>query len=724
MLERFGYSILRHRTFVVAFFLAITVICGILATGVRVNPTMIDYLPSDAESTVAMNTLKGEFSGAVPNLRIMINDVSLMEALEYKQKLAAIPNIRDVMWLDDVVDLNLPLEIADLSTVQDYFRPNNETGRGSALFSLAALSGDNPAIDAIYDICDSNPAGGAVTGDALVSYAGKTLTGSGVTTAILILVPLILLILLLTTTSWIEPLLFISAIGVAVLINMGTNIFTGEVSFVTNAVSPILQLAVSLDYAIFLLHAFRDYKNEPDETGALPSPTNAMVKAMQRAFPTIAASAATTLFGFMALCFMRFGIGPNLGISLVKGVLLSFISVTIFLPALTLLCHKLLERTSHKPILPSFRRAGASILKVRIPAIILVLLLVAPCFLAQSQSNFIYGLGGYQPDTRQATDTIAIEEEFGVSTPMVVAVLRGNVILEKELTEQLAVLPSVNSVVSYADTVGLTVPPEFLDEKVVSRLYSPNLARIIMYTSAENEGEESFALVQNVRDLAATHYDESYVASQNTSIYDLKLVITADNRVVSWLAVIAIGLVILLVFRSLSLPFILVLTIQAAIWINLAIPYFTGSPIQYIGYLIVSTVQLGSTVDYAILYTSRYLARRKQQPARAAAEAAHADSFQSIIVSASILSLSGGALWLTSASPIVAALGLLLFRGTLLSMLLVCFFLPGILLLLDRFVGTTTLRSDFLRVANKLPQRNYRSSKGVKSATLSEKVQK
>ncbi|MDR2493036.1 MAG: MMPL family transporter [Coriobacteriales bacterium] len=689
MPESLAHAILRHRKAVVAVFLALTVLGAVLATGVRVNPSMIDYLPPQASSTVSIERLAEEFAEPVPNLSVMINDVSLMEALEYKKRIAAVKGASDVTWLDDVVDLKVPLEMADQDAVRQYYRD------GSALFSLTVPNGSSATIDALYEVIGDDA---ALTGDALVSYAAKKLTSNESTVALLISIPLILIVLLLTTTSWLEPLLFLSAIGVAVLVNMGSNIFFGEISFITNAVSPILQLAVSLDYAIFLLHAYSDFRSTTGPDGAPLSAADAMVKAMQRAFPAVIASALTTLFGFLALCFMRFGIGPNLGISLARGVALSFLSVMVFLPALALLCHKLIDRTRHRPLIPSFRSAGKHILKARIPIFAVVLVLIVPSFLAQSSSGFIFGLGSYQPGSRANADEQAIKDRFGVSTPMVVGVPRGDVVREKQLSDDLAALPHVTSLISYAYTVGETIPPEMLDDASRARLYSDDLARIILYTDVADEGGFSFDLVQDVRDIAASYYPESYVASQNTSVYDLKLTITADNALISWLAIVAICLVILFVFRSLSLPIILVLTIEAAIWINLSIPYFAGEQLQYIGYLVVSTVQLGATVDYAILYTERYLPQRRKHPPLVAARKAHAATFQSIVVSGSILSLAGCALWVVSSSPIVSTLGLLLLRGTLLSMTLVCCFLPCALLLLDRIIGISTLRSNFLRL--------------------------
>ena len=314
--------------------------------------------------------------------------MSLQEALDYKAKLNSIDGVSDVLWLDDVIDLKEPLAMADSETVASYYKD------GTALISFTIRNGDEVTItDKIYTLIGEQ---NALSGNAVDRAAMQQLTGNETGNAALIFVPVIILILLLATGSWLEPILYLGAIGISVLINMGTNLIFGQISFMTNAVSPILQLAVSLDYAIFLLQSFEDYRKQTDDVG------EAMRLAMKRAFSSIAASAATTLFGFLALVFMKFQIGSDLGITLVKGIVLSFISVMVFLPALTLVTYKWIDKTRHKRILPEFRHIGKVVSKVRIPALILVALLIVPSFLAQGKNNFTYGTSTLSAQNRAA----------------------------------------------------------------------------------------------------------------------------------------------------------------------------------------------------------------------------------------------------------------------------------------------------------------------------------
>jgi predicted RND superfamily exporter protein len=486
--------------------------------------------------------------------------------------------------------------------------------------------------------------------------------------------------------------LFLAVIGVSIVINMGTNIFLGEVSFITNAVGPILQMAVSLDYAIFLLHAFDDYRQQTDDVPA------AMRLAMKRALPAVAASAATTVFGFAALVFMRFRIGSDLGLVLAKGILFSFISAMIFLPALTLCCYKLIDRTKHKKIMPEFKNVGKRLLKIRVPALILVLLLVVPSFLAQRRNDFNYGFSELNQNSRSGRDSAAVEAAFGRQNIIVLLVPKGDTGREAALGAAYGRLEHVLRVVSYTETVGAEIPGEILDGAVTEQFYSARYSRVLLYTDTPDEGETAFALVEQVEQTTREYYgDDFYALGTSVNLYDMKNVITKDNNTVNLIAIAAIAFVLLCTFRSLSLPVLLLLTIEAAIWINLSVPYFTSSSLCYIGYLVISTVQLGATVDYAILLSDHYRDNRKTLPRREAIQKTLGETFGSVLVSAAILSLSGFTLWFTSSNPIVSELGFLLGRGTILSMLLVVCFLPAALLLFDRVIAKTTLHARFYK---------------------------
>ncbi|WP_078393220.1 efflux RND transporter permease subunit [Shouchella patagoniensis] len=675
-------KIIQHKRAIVLVFAVVTVISIVSQFFVSINYNMVDYLPDDAPSTEALEQMEAEFSGTMPNTNVLVRDISVQEALDYKERLSLIDGVTDVMWLDDMADTRVPLEVLDSDLVESYYKDSH------ALFSLTISAGEEVnATEEIYELIGEE---NAATGEAVNTATSQNMTSSETFYAAALLIPIIIIILVVSTKSWAEPIFFLTAIGVSVLINLGTNIFLGEISFVTQSVAPILQLAVSLDYAIFLLHNFSDELKRGE------TPEKAMAKAMKSSFPVIFVSAVTTFFGFMSLMLMDFEIGADLGLNLIKGIVLSFISVVVFLPALTLFAYKWIEKTQHKSLVPSFKGIGSKILKFRVPALVLVFALIVPSFLAQSSTSFTYGLGDLPEDTRAGADAKMIEETFGQSTPIVLLVPNDDIAKENELADEIKALPHVDSVVSYATMIGTVIPADFLDETVTSEFQSENYSRIMVYTNAGVEGDIPFQLVEQTRELAHSYYgDEAYSLGESVTLYDMKETVSKDNQVVNTMTIITIAIVLMLTFRSFSIPIILLLTIQAAVWINLSVPYFTNDSLVFVGYLIVSTVQLAATIDYGILLMETYKHHRQHMPAYAAMKKALDEKIFSIIISAAILSSVGFILWFTSTNPTVSSIGLLLGRGAALAFLLVVFFLPAMLLLSDKLIKKTTHKANF-----------------------------
>ena len=681
-MDRFSNIIIRHKKPVIVIFIAVALVCLFLLLFVDVNYNMVDYLPPDAQSTTALNIMNSEFTESMPNASVMAKNVSLTEALEYKQKLASIDGVTQVMWLDDMMDIKQPLEMGDTDTIEGFYKD------GNALFSVTIAKGIEK--EACNDILNLIGSDNALTGEAPALVFIQETTASTVVKALAILLPVVILILVLSTASWLEPLLFLLVIGISIVINMGTNIIFGEISFMTNSISPILQLACSLDYAVFLLHSFQDYRKKYTNV------EDAMRHAMKESMSTVAASAATTLFGFLALLFMNFGIGADLGINLAKGIIFSFISVMVFLPALILCIYKMIDKTQHRAFMPSFGNVNRVLSKIAVPAVIIVSILIVPTFLGQGRTGFLYGNYTVDPNTRYGRDTVAVEQQFGKSTVMALLVPRGDVAKEQMLCDELEQLDRITGVMSYAVNVGAVIPPEYLGDDITGQFYSENYARIIVYTDTPAEGDIAFKTVENINEKTKAHYGETfYTLGQSANLYDMKSIVQKDNVVVNLIAVIAIFIVLLVTFKSATLPFLLVLTIEAGIWINLAIPYFSGTPINFLGYLVVSTIQLGATVDYAILLTNTYLRNRRQMPKREAISVSLGGSFKSILVSALTLSTAGFTLFATSSNSAIADIGLLLGRGTLLSFAMVVCFLPTLLVVFDKAIEKITFKTKF-----------------------------
>lgn len=491
-MDIFTGLMIKQKKKIIVFFIAVALVSVALLMFVKINYNMVDYLPPDAQSTAALEIMHEEFTQPMPNASVMLKNVSIMEAVAYKQKLASLDCITEVLWLDDIMDIKQPLEKGDADMIEGFY--NN----GHALFSVTIAKGmEKEASATIRSIIgEENALAGEASDLATVQQAAST----EVLNALAILLPLIILILVLSTTSWVEPLIFLTTIGISILINMGSNFFLGEISFITNSVSPILQLAVSLDYAIFLLHSFADNRKK------YVNVEEAMRHSIKAALPTIAASAATTLFGFLSLVFMNFQIGADLGLNLAKGIILSFIAVIVFLPALTLCTYKLIDKTKHRPLMPGFNNINKILSRFAVPVMIMVIILVVPSFLGQSRTGFIYGNGSVDINSQNGRDSIAIKEEFGQSTIMALLVPRGNIVKEQELCREMEQLDHVTGVMAYVTNVGTAIPPEFLDENITGQFYSDNYARIVVYANTPEEGSMAFKTVEDIHDKAKSYY--------------------------------------------------------------------------------------------------------------------------------------------------------------------------------------------------------------------------
>lgn len=670
-MKKFYTGVVKHRKFVLCVFSVFFLICFVLKGLVAVNYDITDYLPPETASTVSMSKMKEEFAGGIPNTRVMVKDVTIPEALEYKEQFKGVEGVTAVTWLDDSVDVTIPLSTLDESTVELYYKDN------AALFTITILEDYRiSATDAIREIIgDEN----YMTGSDVSTAAATATTVSEVMVVTAITIVFVFIVLIFTTSSWLEPILILIGLGVAIMINNGSNLLFGEVSFVTNASGSVLLLAVSLDYSVFLLHRFEECRKLFNNT------EDAMIDALCKSTNSILSSGLTTVIGFLALIFMQFQIGPDLGLALAKGVAISLATVFLFMPSLILVTFKWTEKLYHKDFIPSMKGLGKAISKVTVPLCILFAIIIVPSYLGSNANSYLYGSSEiFGADTQYGQDTLAINETFGISDTYVLLVPSGDLIKETALSAELHTLPEVKSIISYVDLAGAEVPTSYLEEAQLSQLMSDNYSRLVLSTSTPTESEETFALVETVRSIADKYYPgESYLAGLGVSIYDLKETVTADMLKVNLLAIGAVFLVLLLTLKSFGLSFILVLSIETAIWLNLSVPYFAGQPIYYIAYLIISSIQLGATVDYAILMTDRYKENRETLAKKEAVIQTISDVFVSIMTSGSTLTVVGFLLGFMSSNQLLAQLGIFIGRGALFSLGIVLLVLPGLLYVSD-----------------------------------------
>lgn len=670
-MSKFYRAVVGHPKLVIALFTIAFIICGICQSSILVDYDMNDYLPEGSASTVALDLMEEEFDGGIPNARVMVENVTIPEALQYKADILAIDGVTDVTWLDDVVSVEEPLETMDQRTVEDYYKG------GNALYSVTIA--EDKRIEAVNAIRTLIGDDNAMTGSAVSTATATQSTVKEISKIAGIAVLFVIFLLVITTESWFEPVVVMVGLGVAIVINAGSNLIFGEISFVTNAAGNILQLAVSLDYSVFLIHRFNECREDT------PDVKEAMVRALTLSTSSIASSGLTTVIGFLALCFMQFRIGPDLGRALAKGVAISLVTVFVFMPVFILATYKWIDKTAHRPLVPSFDKFGKAVYRLMFPLVAVFVIAIVPAYLGSNANSFYYGASKiFGPVTQLGADTEKIEQMYGKSDTYVLLVPKEDKATQKELSDALHEIPEVSSILSYVDTVGTEIPESYLDADTYSKLCSDTYTRMVLSVDAEYEGKETFALVEKIRSVAEEYYPgEWYLAGEGVSTYDLMDTITVDMVKVNLVSIGAVFVVLLLTLKSVTLPIVLVLSIETAVWINLSIPYFRNDTIFYIAYLIISSVQLGATVDYAILTTDRYREERQRFHRKEAVMQTSSTVAVSILTSGSVLTVVGFLLGMISTHGLLSQLGYFLGKGTLCSLAIVLFVLPGMLYLLD-----------------------------------------
>lgn len=686
MRERFFRAVLRHRKAVVALFAAATVVCALLKPLVSVDYDMNDYLPGEVASSEALDVMAEQFSGDIPNARVMVEVSGIPEALAYKERLEQAAGVEEVLWLDDVADLTVPLAMQDADTVETYYKD------GCALFSVTLAEGRY--VEGVRGIRDVVGDEAALDGSAVSTATATSSTTSQIQMITAVAIVVILIVLLLTTSSWLEPLVIMAGLGVAVIINGGSNLMLGEISFVTDAAGTILQVGISLDFAVFFIHRYAELR------GSRPAAQDDIALALCKSSTAIFTSGLTVTIGFLALTAMRFQIGPDLGFALAKGIVISLVTVFTFVPSLLCMCAGAVERARHDETFSDLTGLSRAVRYAMVPLAVVFCLLPVPAYLASTSSQIEYWYGAshiFGAGTQAGDDATRIEEVFGQGDTYVLMVPAGDRVREKALSDALHGVSQVTGIVSYVDSAGVRVPSGMVDESTLSQIEGDAYTRMVLSVAAPQEGQETFDLVETVRELAQEYYpDEWYLAGAGVSTTDLMQTIVEDKDKVDLIAVAAVLIVLLFATRSLSLPFILVMVIETTIWVNFSMPYFSGSAEFYISYLICSTIQLGVTVDYAILFSDRYKEERRRLPKTQAVRATVQATTVPILTSGTVLAACGLLLGLISTHGILAQLGTFLCTGVLMSLFVVLFVLPGFLWLLDWLVGKTTLHAGFI----------------------------
>lgn len=671
-------TIVRKRHFFEMIFVVLIFLSVINAPLVKVNYDLTEYLPATAESKVAIDLMEKEF-GYPGTARIMIKDVSIYEAYMYKQRIENIDGVDMVTWMTE--DVYMTEDFIDLDAEKDYYRDR------CAVMDVTFNKGDNDELtkEAVGRIQDMLGERGRYAGPAVENKSLEETLDKEMQVIMTVAVILILIILCATTDSWFEPVLFLSVMGIAIILNMGSNIMLGTISFMSSSVAAVLQLATSMDYSVFLLHTYvRRNEAKPGNK------EKAMAGALKESAVSILSSAMTTFVGFMALLSMRFGLGRDVGLVLGKSIICSVATVLFLMPALLLRFGDLIEKTKHRTLMPKFKLASKAVFKVRYLVLALMVIVVVPAYVAQNMNSFTFGNSalGRSEGTKVYADTAEIEEKFGRSNLYLVIVPNETPIKERDLANELEDLYYVKSIKGIANVLPVGIPESIVPESIEKQLRTENYARMLMYTKTDTESELAFQTSDEIKSIVRKYYPEnSYVVGNTPSTQDLKELMVPDYAVTNVISLIAVAVVVGIAFKSFLLPILVLIPITIATYINMTVPYLQGESFMFNGFIIVSCIQLGATVDYSILLTNNYIYNREHgMEKKQAALDALQRSILSILTSGTILTVAGYGIYFISSVSAISSLGHLIGRGGLISMCMVILAVPALLTVFDTLV--------------------------------------
>ena len=605
-------------------------------------------------------------------------------------------------------------------SLEMFYYENDKFGN-YALFQVSFTNSDydEKTMQAIETINNVENAQVSIVGNAATTYNSMQLVSKETTVSMVVAAIIVIIILLLTTTSYFEPILLLLTIGVAILLNMGSNVFipwmlgTKGISYITQGVASVLQLALTMDYCISMLHRFKEEKKKGLHSN------EAMTEALTASFKPISSASLTTVASFVALMFMSYRLGLDMGIILAKGTFLSIISVFFLMPALILYTEKLVEKTEHKTFNLSFKRFSKGLVKSRLYLPFIIIALIIPCFFFQANNTFTYGpeasLGG--EETELAEDKEDMEKVFGKQNQIVLLLPieyyeNGK---ELEITLELMEVDGISQVqsMSILEYGGVSdMMPEKFKKQFMAKGEESQYTRVVMFLDASEEGDATTAIVNNIKavynDNVISEYGDGYLLGASSSTLEIKELVNSDYDIITYVSLALVALILLVTFKSIIIPLILVVVIQGSVYVNMAVPYLTGlivgetQPMVFVGYMLVSSILLGATIDYAILLTDRYMKHRRVMNKYDAVRHALADSSRTLITSAGILVAAGAAIKFISTLPATGVFGAAIMRGGILSFIFVLVLLPQLLILLDKVIMLTTHKGKENMVDNKM----------------------
>ena len=681
---RFSKAVVKHRILILIVVLVLMIPSVLGMAGTRINYDMLDYLPEDMETVIGQNELLEDFGKGAFSF-IIVEDMPAKDVAALKEKIEQVDHVETVLWYDSIADLSIPMELLPDKIYNEF---NTENATMMAVFFDTSTSSEI-TMDAIREIRQIAGKQCFVSGMSALVTDLKDLCEKEEPIYVGIAVLLACVAMLVFLDSWLVPFVFLASIGMMILLNLGTNYFMGEISYITKALSAVLQLAVTMDYSIFLWHSYNEQRTRCDDNKA------AMAVAIKETLTSVVGSSITTVAGFIALCFMSFTMGRDLGIVMAKGVLLGVLGCVTVLPALILVFDKPLQKTKHKSLIPNMGGFAKGVVRIFPVFIVIFALLIPPAYYGYSKTNdeVYYDMGQCLPeDMEYVIANSKLSEDFDIaSTHMLLVDAHLPAKSVRSLLKEMEQVDGVKYVLGLESVIGSRIPEEILPESITSILKNDKWELLLINSEYKVASDAVNDQISDLNTILKKYDESGMLIGEAPCMKDMIETTSHDFQVVNAISILAIFIIIALVEKSLSLPFILISVIEVAIFINLGLPHYLGQSLPFIAPICISTIQLGATVDYAILMTTRYKAERiRGNGKKDAVWTALSTSIPSIIVSGMGLFAATFGVAIYSDIDIIGSMCMLMARGAIVSMLAVIFILPALLLLCDKIICATT----------------------------------
>lgn len=678
-----GKKIVKFRVpiLILSIILLIPAVWGYVNT--RINYDVLTYLPEDIETMQGQEIMTNDFGiGAFSML--MVDGMEDKEIVKLKEKVEKVDGVENVLWYDSLADISVPQSVLPSKLYDEY---NTEDGTMMAVFFKDGTSSDE-TMKAITEIRKITGEQCFLSGMSAIVEDTKELAEKETPLYVLIAVALSALVLAITMESIFVPVLFLLSIGIAIVYNLGTNVFFGEISYITKALAAVLQLGVTMDYSIFLMHSYQEqqvrYNGDKER---------AMAHAISQTFSSVIGSSVTTVAGFIALCFMSFTLGKDIGIVMAKGVIFGVLVCVTVLPSMILCCDKLIEKTKHKPLLPDIRRISDKVTKRYVIYVVAFVILLFPAIYGNNHTGVYYNLDESLPkDLPSVIANTKLKEDYNMNTTHMILVdssVAGSDV--KKMSQEIEKVDGVKWVLGLDNLVGSGVPADMLPESVTGMLKNDKYQLLMVnstYKVATDKVNKQIEQIDKIMD----KYDKgAMLVGEGPLTKDLINITDTDFKRVSAVSIGIVFVIILLLFKSVTIPVILVGVIEFAIFVNMGIPFYTGTKLPFVASIVIGTIQLGATVDYAILMTTRYQRERSRGAGKFdAITTAHKFSAQSIIVSALSFFAATIGVGLYSNIDMISSLCILMARGALISMVVVVLIPPSLFMVFDKIIVKTS----------------------------------